>query len=55
MQRVALGDQDLALDDVDAGDDFGDGVLDLDARVHLDEEELAAVQIEQEFDRAGIT
>ena len=41
-QRRALGDQDLALDDVDAGDRLGDGVLDLDARVDFDEVELAA-------------
>ena len=38
-QRLALGDQDLALDQVDAGDHLGDGVLDLDARVDLDEVE----------------
>ena len=35
--RAALGDADLRLDDVDAGDDFGHGVLDLDARIDLDE------------------
>ena len=44
---------DLRLDDVDAGDDFGHRVLDLDARVHLDEVELVGVGIEQELDRAG--
>ena len=42
MQLVALRDEDLAADEVDAGDHLGHRVLDLDARVHLDEEELAA-------------
>ena len=53
-QRLALGDQDLALDEVDAGDDLGDGVLDLDARVDLDEVELAGVGVDQELDGAGV-
>jgi hypothetical protein len=39
----ALRDQDLRLDDVDAGDLLGHRVLDLDARVDLDEVELARV------------
>ena len=50
---AALGDADLRLDDVDAGDHLGDGVLDLDARIDLDEVELAGVGIHQELDRAG--
>ena len=49
----ALGDADLRLDDVEPGDALGDRVLDLDARIDLDEIELAAVGILQEFDRAG--
>ena len=48
------GDQDLALDQVDVGDDLGDRVLDLDARVDLDEVERAGVDIDQEFDGAGV-
>ncbi len=32
VERLALGDQNLRLDDVDAGDFFGDGVLDLNPR-----------------------
>ena len=43
-----LGDHQVA-----AGDLFGDGVLDLDARVHLDEHVLAAL-IQQELDRPGV-
>ena len=46
-------DADLRLDDVDAGHLLGDGVLDLDARIDLDEVELAGVGIHQEFDGAG--
>ncbi len=53
-QGRALGDQDLGLHDVDAGDLLGHGMLDLDARVHLDEVELLAVHIHQEFDGAGV-
>ncbi len=41
-----------ALHDVDAGDFFGHRVLNLHARVHFDEVELAAVHIHQEFDGA---
>ncbi len=54
VQPVAVGDEDLAAHEVDAGDHLGDGVLDLDARVDLDEVELAAVDVEQELDRAGV-
>ncbi len=44
---------DLRLDDVDAGDLLGDRMLDLDARIDLDEVELVGVGIHQELDRAG--
>ena len=37
-QLAPLGNQDLALDEVDPGDDLGDGVLDLKPGIHLDEE-----------------
>jgi hypothetical protein len=40
VEGVALRDEDLGADEIEAGDDLGDGVLDLDARVHLDEEPL---------------
>jgi hypothetical protein len=40
-------DVDLRLDDVDAGDLLGHGVLDLDARIDLDEVEFAGVGIHQ--------
>ena len=42
-QRRPGRDLDLLVDDVDAGDHLGDGMLDLDARVHLDEVELAVL------------
>ena len=45
------GDLDLRPHDVDAGDELGDRVLDLDARVHL-HEVVGAVGREQAFDRA---
>ena len=50
---ATLGDADLGLHDVEAGDHLGDGVLHLDARVHLDEVELAGVGVHQELDGAG--
>src|SRR5205807_1768140 len=39
-QPLTRGDQQLRLHEIDAGDELGDGMLDLDARVHLDEVEL---------------
>ena len=50
----AFGDADLRLDDVHAGHYFGDGVLDLDTRIHFDEVVLAAVHIKQIFDGARV-
>ncbi len=50
-QLFAEGDADLLLHDVDAGDHLGDRVLDLHARVHLDEVEL--VVLVQELESAG--
>src|SRR5690606_6546204 len=48
------GDRQLRLHDVDAGDHLGDRVLDLYARVHLDEVELAVLVQELERARAAI-
>ena len=50
---AALHDVDLRLHDIDAGDHLGHGVLDLDARVDLDEVEVAGVGIEEELDGSG--
>ncbi len=43
---------DLRLDDIDACHLFGDGVLDLDSRVHFNEVEFAGIGIHQIFDGA---
>ena len=51
---MALGDANLSLDQIHARHFLGDGVLDLDARIDLDEIEGAAVGIEQELDGAGV-
>ena len=40
-QRLALGDAHLQLDEIEAGDRLGDRMLDLQARVHLEEVEVA--------------
>jgi hypothetical protein len=50
-QFLAGGDGQLRLDQIDAGDQFGDRMLDLDARVHLNEVELAVLV--EELERAG--
>ena len=45
-QGLAGGDEQLLLDEVDAGDELGDGMLDLQPRVELEEVEALAVQHE---------
>ena len=50
-ERLAGRDPHLLADDVDAGDHLGHAVLDLDARVHLEEEVLVADL--HALDRAG--
>ena len=52
-ERLAGGDAQLLLDEVDAVDQLGHRVLDLQPRVHLEEEELAGVAGRDELDRAG--
>ena len=41
LQRQAGGDAELLLHDVHAGDELGNRMLDLNARVHLDKEKFA--------------
>ncbi len=50
--RLALGDEDLRADDVDAGDLLGHRMLDLHAGVDLDEVEGPRGHVHQELDRA---
>ncbi|GAA3245755.1 hypothetical protein GCM10020256_72900 [Streptomyces thermocoprophilus] len=52
-EGLSGGDAQLGLDEVDVGDLLGDGVLDLDARVHLDED-VVAVAVEEELDGARV-
>src|SRR5207237_9730971 len=51
LQLAPGGDVDLLLHEVDPGDHLGHRMLDLDARVHLDEEELPVLV--QELESAG--
>ena len=53
LERLAAGDTDLFLDQVDAGHLLRDGVFDLDAGVHL-EDIVFLVAIDEEFDGAGV-
>ena len=53
VQEVPVGDEDLALHEVDARDHLRHGVLHLDAGIHLDEVELTAVHVDQELHRSG--
>ena len=50
-QRLALRDLQLQAHEIDPGHGLGDGMLDLNARVHLQEIELPAL-VEQELDGA---
>src|SRR5665213_1130154 len=50
-QLLAGGDRELCLDQIDARDQLGHRMFDLDARVHLDEIELAVLV--EKFQRAG--
>ena len=51
-QRPPVGDKNLLLDQIDPAHLFGDRMLDLQARVHL-EEIVIALPVHQEFDRSG--
>ena len=46
VQLVAFRDLNLRLHDVDAGHHFGDGVLDLHARIYFDEIKFARVRVD---------
>ena len=52
-QRLARGDPDLLAHEIEAGDQLGHRVLDLEPRVHLHEVELA-VGVEQVLHRADV-
>ena len=52
-QRLTLSDTDLEMNEVGAGDQLGDGMFDLEPRVHFEEIEVLLL-IEEEFDRAGV-
>src|SRR5205823_4753754 len=54
LERLPARDADLLGDEIDAGDELGDRVLDLDAAVQLEEEEVAAVEHELCGARAAI-
>ncbi len=54
LERLAGGDAQLVIDDVDARDHLGHGVLDLDAGVHLDEIERPVLVEELESAGAAI-
>ena len=54
VQGRAGGDEDLGAHEVNARDLLGDGVLDLNAGVHLNEEPLFFIHIVEELDRSGV-
>ena len=53
VEALARGDAELLLDEVNAVDHLGHGVLDLQASVHFEEIELAAI-VHDELHRAGV-
>ena len=54
VHRLAAGDQNLRAHEINTGDDFRHGVLDLDARVHLDEEPFLGILVVEKFHGPGI-
>ena len=50
----SLGNSNLGFDDINARNLFGDRVLDLNARVNLDEVELTRIHIDEKFSRARV-
>ena len=53
LEPLAGGDADLLLDEVDAGHQLGDGVLDLNPRVDLNEIEVV-LRVDEELAGAGV-
>ena len=53
VQRFAGRDAELLAHEVDAGDLLGDGVLDLEPGVHLEEPEVGRGVVEEQLDGAG--
>ena len=49
-----MGDQNLAADDIDAGDDFRDRMLDLNSGIDLDEIEFASILVDEKLDGRGV-
>src|SRR5882762_8403084 len=54
MQLVSLRNQNLRTNDIDARHHFRDGMLDLNARIDLDEVPLPRIDVVKKLDRAGI-
>ncbi len=56
LKRKALScrDADLPVDEVEASDELGDGVLDLQAGVHFQEIELQSIRVDDEFNSTGV-
>ena len=52
IEGIAFGDEDLSLDDIDAGDQLGDGMFHLNPRIHFDEV-VITVFINEKLDGAG--
>ena len=52
-ERSTLGDDDLRTDKVDACDHLGDGVLNLNAGIHLDKV-IVLILVDQKFQRSRI-
>jgi len=50
----AVGDPELRVHEIDPGDGFGDGVLDLQPCVGFDEDELRTQAVEKELERADV-
>ena len=54
MEFVPLRDQNLSLDEVDTGDNFGDRMFHLDSWIDFDEIPLLRIHVVQKLHRAGV-
>jgi len=54
LENLAIGDAELVVDEVDAHDQLGDRMLDLDARVHLEKSELTAFVEQVAINQASV-
>ena len=51
---MSLSNENLAADNIKSGDDFSDGMLNLNPWVHFDEEPLQGIEVVEKFNGTGV-